>query len=367
MTVYYYFARKFAWIFAGLTVVFFALLTLVDLMEHLRLFDVDVIGFSNILFLTLMNVPKGLYQILPLLMILATITLFLGLARSSELVVVRAAGRSALMALLSPVLVALVIGGLAITTFNPIIAATSERYEQLKDRFRSDGESTLSISRDGVWLRQGSSNGQSVIHAAHTNADATTLFDVTIVTYAPGGGPIRRVEADKATLLEGDGEWELTNAKRWPLHVEENPEEISTEHTTLRVPSNLTRDTIRDSFGTPNTISVWELPAFIKRLEQAGFSARRHKVWYHMELAQPLFLVAMVLIAAAFTMRHTRFGRTGQAVLAAVMMGFGLYYVRNFAQILGENGQIPVMLAAWAPPVASVMLAMGLLLHMEDG
>jgi lipopolysaccharide export system permease protein len=49
------------------------------------------------------------------------------------------------------------------------------------------------------------------------------------------------------------------------------------------------------------------------------------------------------------------------------MLGFGLYYVRNFAQVLGENGQIPVMLAAWAPSVASVLLATGLVLHMEDG
>jgi lipopolysaccharide export system permease protein len=48
-------------------------------------------------------------------------------------------------------------------------------------------------------------------------------------------------------------------------------------------------------------------------------------------------------------------------------MGFGIYFVRNFAQILGENGQIPVSLAAWAPPVAAILMALGLLLHLEDG
>ena len=86
-----------------------------------------------------------------------------------------------------------------------------------------------------------------------------------------------------------------------------------------------------------------------------------------MEFARPLFLMAMVLVGASFTMRHTRFGKTGVAVLAAIMMGFGLYYVRNFAQILGENGQLPTMIAAWTPPIASILLALGLLLHMEDG
>ena len=97
------------------------------------------------------------------------------------------------------------------------------------------------------------------------------------------------------------------------------------------------------------------------------FSPRRHKVWLQTELARPLFLIAMVLVASAFTMRHTRSGGTGIAVLSAVLLGFGLYFIRSFAQILGENGQIPVFLAAWAPPVAAIMLALGLLLHREDG
>ncbi len=51
----------------------------------------------------------------------------------------------------------------------------------------------------------------------------------------------------------------------------------------------------------------------------------------------------------------------------AVLLGFGLYFIRNFAQILGENGQVPVAMAAWAPPIASIMLTLGLLLHAEDG
>ena len=80
-----------------------------------------------------------------------------------------------------------------------------------------------------------------------------------------------------------------------------------------------------------------------------------------------MFLVTLVLISAAFTMRHARLSNTGISVLVAVMLGFGLYYIRNFAQILGESGQIPIMLAAWAPPVASLFLALGILLHMEDG
>ena len=54
-------------------------------------------------------------------------------------------------------------------------------------------------------------------------------------------------------------------------------------------------------------------------------------------------------------------------VLLALLAGFGAFFLRNFTQVLGENGQIPVLLAAWTPPVVAALLALGLLLHLEEG
>jgi LPS-assembly protein len=60
-----------------------------------------------------------------------------------------------------------------------------------------------------------------------------------------------------------------------------------------------------------------------------------------MQLSNPLMLSAMVLIGAGFTMRHTRFGRTGIMVLAAILLGFGVYFIRDFAEVLGRAGSCP--------------------------
>jgi lipopolysaccharide export system permease protein len=235
----------------------------------------------------------------------------------------------------------------------------------VSETLQNGSRSSLSIGPEGLWLRQGDPRGQSVIHASRSNPDGTTLYDVSIVSYAPNGGPIARLAAKQATL--GDGAWTLSDVKSWPLSAGLNSEDGARRHDTFTLPSTLTRDSIRDRFGKTSSIPIWELPGFIVDLEQAGFSARRHTVWYQMELARPLFLVAMVLVGAAFTMRPARLGRTGMAVLSAVLLGFGLYYVRNFAQILGESGQLSPIMAAWIPPVAAVLLALGLILHMEDG
>jgi len=361
-----YFARRFLQSFLLIAIVFVTLIMLIDVIEQLRKFEGVDVGFRRLIGLTLLNLPGAIKEILPLLMILSTIVLFVGMARSSELVIVRASGRSGIRALAAPVIMGFFIGVLAVSTLNPIAAATSNRYQRLSDTYRTGGPSALSLSGEGLWLRQGSARGQSVIHATgYSGTDVITLLDVTIITYAPNGGPVRRINAEKARL--DNDEWVLEGVKLWPLDTKQNPEAAAEVMDTMRIPTTLTQERIRDSLGRPTGISIYDLPETIRALRQAGFSTKKHEVWYQVELARPLFLVAMVLVGAAFTMRHVRFGGTGVAVLTSVLLGFTLYFVRNFAQILGENGQIPVALAAWGPPVASIFLTLGLLLHVEDG
>lgn len=359
-----YFARRFAITFLGVFAVFVVVVGFVGLIEQLGRFAGSDITFGQLFTLALLDLPQAIYVILPLIMIIATISLFLGLSRSSEMVVTRAAGRSALRALVPPVFVALIIGLLALAIMNPIVAATSRQFETRLAAFSGEG-SVLTLGETGLWLRQGNAQGQTVIRAEGADLSGTVLEGVTFITFTPDGGPTTRIAAETATLT--DGAWVLTNAKSWPLARDTTPEALATTTTRLEVPSTLTPDEIRNSFGTPSSIPIWDLPAFITRLQTAGFSAERHQVWLQFELAQPLFLVSMVMIGAAFTLRHQRGGRTGLMILLAILLSFAIYFLRNFAQILGENGDLPAALAAWAPPFAAIGISLGFLLHHEEG
>ena len=364
MTINLYIARRFLWLFLRVFAGFFAIMLMIDVIDELRRFSDPGITLKEAVMLAAMNVPTSVYHILPLILILSAIALFIGLARSSELVVVRAAGRSGLSFLLAPVLTAFVIGFVAVAALNPIVAATSKRYDAMSSG-HARGGSVLSISDAGLWLRQGSDTGQTVIQAERANLDGTELYDVTFLNFAHDGTPSERIRA--ATAVLQPGAWALTAAKEWPLTTD-NPEQMAVALPDgALIATDLTRDKIRDGFGTPSAIGIWDLPAYIAGLERAGFSARSHLVWFHMELALPLLLAAMVLIAAGFTMRHARLAKTGSLVLTAMLSGFAVFFLRNFSQVLGESGQISVLLAAWTPPIAATMLALGLLLHLEDG
>ena len=363
MTLSRYLARRFGRALLATTGAFALLLGMLGLVDALGDVSEDGATALGALELTLLRLPAQLYQIAPLIVMLATLALFLALARSSELVVARAAGRSALAAIGAPVLVMLAVGALMVAVANPIVSATSRKAEALSD-FYEGGGNVLSISREGLWLRQGGDLRQTVIRAAAASLDGAVLREATFVTFEAERGPVERIDAARAELTPGA--WRLTDAKTWDLTAP-NPEAAATTEGRARLPTDLTTDRIRDSFGTPSAVPIWQLPAFVADLERAGFSARSHRMWLWSELASPLFYAAMVIVGAAFTMRHARVGRTGLRIGGALGLGFGLYFVKNFAAVLGEAGQIPVFLAAVAPPAAALMLSVAIVLHLEDG
>lgn len=369
MTLSIYIARRFLRAFLVIGGAFALILLLIDMIEMIRRFSGDEIGLTGAAGLAGLNITGSFYAILPLITVLAGIALFLGLARTSELVAIRASGRSALKTLIAPVVTAMLLGVLAVAVVNPFVAATGKRFDSAVASIERGGSQTVSLSESAVWLRQGfvvdgKDQGQLMIRAARTSPDAATLYDASFTIFDPEIGPTRRIEAREAVLQPG--EWLLSGVKEYPLN-EPNPEAAARISDTLMLASDLTAQRIREGFGRPDSVPVWELPGFIEGLERAGFSANRHRTWFQMELARPFLMAAMVVIAAAFTMRPVRGRSTGIPVLLAFAAGIGVFFLRNLAQVLGDNGQVLPWIAAWAPPAVAALLGLALILYREDG
>ena len=168
-----------------------------------------------------------------------------------------------------------------------------------------------------------------------------------------------RLEARQATL--GRGLWTLADTRRMlPDHM---PEPIGT----ATIATDLTVSRVQDSFASPDTLSVWTLPDFIGLLERSGFSAIRHRLHFQALLALPLLAGTMALVSAGFSMRATRRGGVAQMIASGVAAGFALFVVSKVAEEFGQSGALPAGLAAWAPAGAGLMMAVALLLHLEDG
>ncbi len=343
---------------------FVMLVFIIDGVEQAQILSPYNLSGLEVLQLIALRMPQFLIEIFPLVIMLASLTTFVGLSRSSELVVMRAAGQSAIKLLMVPVAATLIIGILATTVLNPIIAATIRRTDTLLAEYNVGGQSLVSLGAKGIWLRQGGEESQFVIQADRTSFNGSILFKVNLFEFTLEGALTRRIQAESARL--DAGKWLMRNGTEWRFDPR-GSETTAVSFESLPLATTLTSQEILEKFASPQAVSIWDLPALIERLNEAGFSSQRQSLFLQSELARPLLLVAMVLIGAGFSMRHARFGQTGLMVLIAVFSAFLLYSLKSIAEALGAAYEIPIELAAWGPPAAGILLTMGLLLHLEDG
>ncbi len=362
MTLYRYIFMRFLAAFVRVLMVFTFLLFVIGIVDELGALKPEQ-GISRAIYMSVIGQIQTAYTILPLMMIITAISFFLGMSRSSELVAVRASGVSGLRFLLAPCAAALLIGLVAVALINPLVTVLNTKYEAEKGR--ANASTALSVGETGIWMRQGTAGEQTMVHAKTTEESGLRLLSATFIRFDSSGTPTARIEAATAQLEPQA--WVLKGALSWDL-TQGNPESLRKALPDgTRIATDLRPEDLTSGFGRPNSVQIWALPAHIASLQSAGFSARAFQVWLQSELAKPLFLVVMVLVAAGFTMRHIRAGNRAQMVIIAVMLGFGIFFFRNIAEVFGQNGKVPVMLSAWGPTAAASLLAVSLLLHLEEG
>jgi lipopolysaccharide export system permease protein len=339
---------------------FIVVIFLIDLIEMLRRASAKPNAtFQIALMMTGLRVPFLAQETVPFAVLFGSMLAFWRLNRSSELVAIRASGVSVWQFLAPAIGVALLMGALKLGALNPLAAITYAKFEQLENRYLKGSVSLLAVSANGIWLRQADDTGQLVIYAQGVAPDRMLLSKVIVVLYDGLDHFAARIDAASAQLQPGH--WALTDAR---VTLPDKPTEL---RPTYQIKTELTLDKIQESFASPQTISVWELPRFIKVMEATGFSALSHRLHFQSLMAEPLLLCAMVLIGAVFSLRHNR--RSGVAVTigGGIFAGFLLYFLSDLVLALGQSASIPVVLAAWTPAGASTLLGLTALLHLEDG
>jgi lipopolysaccharide export system permease protein len=366
LTLSSYIARVFALAVAGMVAALAGLVSLFDFIELLRRSAARPdASFTLVAQIAGLRLPWIAMEILPFAVLLGGTLAFWRLTRSSELIVARASGVSAWQFLAAPALVALCYGGFATAVVSPVSAVMRARAEALDNAYlRSDG-GPLALAGGQLWLRQSdpamAPRAVAILHATSVSLKRGRLAADTVSVFRLSADDtlIERVEAKRAVLDRGD--WRLDDARTLiPGHLPSAP-------ASLGLPTDLTVARVQESFASPDTLSVWALPGFIALLEHSGFSAIRHRLYFQSLLALPLLCATMCLLAACFSMRPARRGGVARMIGSGVATGFALFVVTKVAAEFGQSGVLPPLLAAWAPALAGLLLAMGLLLHQEDG
>lgn len=344
-------------VFAGV----FALVALVDYIEFTRrTADVQNISPWLVAETSFLRVPQVTERILPFSILIGAMSCYLTLSRRLELVVARAAGVSAWQFVTPAILVAFVIGLVGTTIYNPLSAAMRERAKRLEQEiFGQIKNLTVQASGGGFWVRQRSIEGHSIVNATASREQGVELGGVTAFTFDAQGSFQERIAAQSARLEPGY--WRMRDVRVFV------PGSAVKTLATFDLPTNLTTEQVRESFATPETVSFWELPSYIESADRAGLLAAGYRLQYQNLLARPFLLSAMVLLAAAVSLRFFRFGGVQKMVLSGVLAGFLLYVLSKITEDLTKAELMNPIAAAWLPVLVGALIGSLVLLYQEDG
>ncbi len=309
--------------------------------------------------ISMFRIPQLTERIMPFAVLVGTMSCYLTLSRRLELVIARSVGISAWQFVAPALIMAFLFGTVATVAYNPIAALLHERSKRLEQEMLNETPSALQESSSGFWVRQKSTDGAAIINAQSSQQQGSNLGGVTVYTFDNTGRFHRRIEAKTAELEQGY--WQLDD-----VHIFSTATPPQTADS-YRLPTNLTLAQVRESFATPETVPFWELPNYIELADKAGLTAAGYRLQYNELIARPFLLSAMVLLAAAVSLRFFRFGGVQKMVLSGISAGFLLFVLQKITEDMGKSELMAPAIAAWIPVIVGGLTGFIVLLYQEDG
>lgn len=291
----------------------------------------------------LYRLPAALHDGLPVVMLVATIFLFLALSRYHEFTAMKAAGIS-LYRVSAPILLmglgVAVSAGLFQELFLPRLNELGEEVDRVKIR----GQLPRYLqSRQRLWLRSADSR---FFRVELLNPGTNDMYGVTVLELDKQFRLLSRLDTRRAHWTP-DG-WELTDGAVREIMGNNNVETLPFTTTALAMQEDIDEFTRIQKPVT--SMSYWELRDYVAKLEAAGFQVKKYLVELYSKVSFPLVNLVMVLVAIPFALQAPRGGRLfGIGLAIAIMAGY--LVVHYVALAFARADLLPPLVAAWTANV----------------
>ncbi len=325
-----------------------SLIDLIDLNNKTRL--KDNIKFNDIFLLTLENIPLRADELLFYAILFGSVVYFLELRKSQEFLILRTNGISFWKSFLIISIVPIAFGLFSIFILNPTISFSQKIYSINHEKIFGKGTYSITISNQGLWLRDRSNLGEIIIKGVYLDSENSKIKKPVFFLINSETQATKRIDADWAYLENYN--WILKNAMV-------NGESFNSSNK-LNIKSVLTKNDLKYTSNNPFSLSVFEIPKFIKILNSTGIPSTGYKVYFHRVFSQPIAFIGIVVLCGALIFRkHSRLVPV-KTISFAIVGSFIYFFIQRLFVALGASEQMPIILATWIPSI--VLLVLGLLI-----
>jgi LPS export ABC transporter permease LptF/LPS export ABC transporter permease LptG len=328
-------------LFLGIgTLVGAVLIGVVDLLQTLDRFLRTKPPFTIILEHFLYRMPGELYKGLPIIVLIATVFMFLSLTRQRELDALKAAGVSLYRASLPIFLVAAGISVMAVIFQEAALPDINAKAEEV-DRVKIRGQLPRHLQRQSqIWYR---SSDTRFFRMALLDPVGKSMEGLMVIDISPDFRLIDRLDARVAQWTpEG---WRLTDGVYRHVGPQNRVTSELFDARLVAMPEHI--DDFIQVQNAPETMSFLELRAYVSRLREGGHRVNRYLVQLYSKLSFPLVHVIMALVAIPFALVSPRSGGRAMGIGVAIVIAAGYWVVHSVAIAFAQADLLPAALAAW--------------------
>jgi len=300
--------------------------------------------------------PRELYKGLPLIVLVATVFLFLSLTRQRELDALKAAGVSLYRVCLPILAVAFLISALALIFQETALPEVTARAEEV-DRVKIRGYPPRHLLRqEQIWYR---SSDRRFLRIALLDPVAKSLDGLMILGLDSDFRLASRFNAGRA-------EWTPDGWRVWAgITREVSPSgqirSTAFDYRVVEMPEHID-DFIR-VHKPPDTMSFLELRAYVNKLREGGHQVGAYLVQLYSKLSFPLIHLIMALVAIPFALMSPRSGGRAVGIGVAIVISVGYWMVHSLALAFARADLLPPALAAWTANIIFAGLGAALLVN----
>lgn len=304
-----------------------------------------------------------LYQIAPIIMLIATLITFALLSRSNEITAIKALGISLYRLTLPVVVAATLLAGLAGVLQSEVLPAASLRVAELEARIKNqDPVRSASVRRaDRQWL----ATPDNVLYNYRAfRPEREQVLKLQVFRFDDDFRLTHRMVVERATWA-GNGWWLVEDG--WVRTI------VGRNSTYLRIdqprrinlsltPGMITGE--NEIEPLPDGMTYTELRDHVAELRLLGRPSPTLEVSLHNKIAYPAMSLVMALVALPFSFRLGRKGAL-YGVGMSLILGIAFFVVLAAFTALGEAGILPALMAVWSPGAIFSIFSLYLFLGVE--
>jgi lipopolysaccharide export system permease protein len=329
---------------------FIAIYLVIDFFERIDDFLEAKLPLSLALHFFMLKLPLVVQQGIPMSVLMGTLITLGLMARSNELMVLKASGIGPVLVVGPIVTLALLASILDFALSEYLVPLTSTRANYIWNVQVMNHPLPTSFSEEKVWYK----SGQVIYNIRVLHAKRGLLEGVTIHML---DGNFRLTERLDARRGEWDGKSWIFSDGIFIRRTDDG--NFTAEHfQSRRFDLKERPQDFQHLEKASEEMTLAELSSYVAEIESEGYDSTRYRVDFHGRIAFPFTSLIMAFLGIGVALYRGKKGGIAVGVAASVALAFIYFLMFQFMLSVGYTGNLQPVLAAWMPNISFTIASM---------